>query len=191
MSYNKVIKSDDSMVLTQLLENKEFFEQRNAYMQTVNDYYEQNGTALGCPGVEDDVAANLDARVNDNQPVPYPQKFFEENQEQITRLDSLIERVVDKPETLFKGWQFEGGEAVVNLANNRLQLMFDEKPPEEKRKVLSKNGFKFAYKSTAWQRPLTHKAMSAADKIDFIKPLNGKKPSELQPKQPKKNEPER
>lgn len=191
MSFNKTIKSEDTMKMTQLLENKEFFVKRNEYMEAVNDYYKENGTVVGFPGIENETAYNLDARVSEEQPVPYPQSFFEENQEQITRLDAMVERVVQKPETLFKGWQFKGGEAVVNLANNRLQLMFDEKPPEEKRKVLSKNGFKFAYKSTAWQRPLTTKTFSVCDKIDFIKPENGSKPSELQPKQPKRNEPER
>lgn len=191
MAYNKVIKSDDSQAFGLLLENKEFFEQRNAYMKTVNDYYKAHGTVAGCPGIEDDTARELDARVTDDQHCPYPVRFSYENHKQIQQIDKMLARLTENPETLFKGWLFHGGEAIVNLANNRLQLMFDEKPGEQQRKELYKNGFRFAYKSTAWQRPLSHKAISAADRLDFIKPSNGQKPSELQPKAPKRNEPER
>lgn len=191
MSFNKVIKSEDTMKMTQLLENKEFFVKRNEYMQSVNDYYKQNGTVVGFPGIEAETAHNLDARVSESQPVPYPQSFFDENQAQITRLEAMVETVVHNPKTLFKGWQFEGGEAVVNLANNRLQLMFDEKPTDEQINSLKRFGFHWAKTAKAWQRPLTSKVFAACDKIDFIKPENGKKPSEMQPKQPKKSEPER
>lgn len=191
MAYNKVIKSDDSQAFSLLLENKEFFEQRNAYMETVNDYYKAHGTVAGCPGIEADTAHELDARVTEEQHYPYPIRFSYENHKQIQQIENMLERLIEKPETLFKGWPFSGGEAIINLANNRLQLMFDEKPNDQQRKELYKNGFRFAYKSTAWQRPLSHKAMSAADRIDFIKPLSGQKPSELQPKAPKRNEPER
>jgi hypothetical protein len=33
--------------------------------------------------------------------------------------------------------------------------------------------------------------MATCDKIDFIKPKDGRKPTDIQPKAPKKNEPER
>ena len=191
MAYNKVIKSDDSQAFGLLLENKEFFEQRNAYMKTVNDYYKAHGTVAGCPGIEDDTVRELDARVTEEQHCPYPVRFSYENHKQIQQIDKMLARLTEKPETLFKGWPFHGGEAIINLANNRLQLMFDEKPNDQQRKELYKNGFRFAYKSTAWQRPLSPKAMLAADRLDFIKPLSGQKPSELQPKAPKRNEPER
>ncbi len=191
MSYNNVIASNDSMKLTKLLENKEFFEQRNEYMQNVNDYYAEHGTVVGCPGIENDAANNLNARVNEGMSGPYPEQFFKENQEQIDRLAAMIDRIYEKPETLFQGWKFAGGEAVVNLANNRLQLMFDEKPSEEQIGVLKKHGFHWARTAKAWQRQLTHKSMAVADKIDFIKPIDGRKPTEHQPKAPKRNEPER
>lgn len=191
MSYNSVIASNDSMKLTKLLENKEFFEQRNEYMQNVNDYYAEHGTVVGCPGIENDTAHNLNSRVKEGQSGPYPEQFFKENQEQIDRLNNMIDRLAEKPETLFNGWQFAGGEAVVNLANNRLQLMFDDKPSDEQINALKRHGFHWARTAKAWQRPLTHKAMSAADKIDFVKPLDGKKPTEHQPQAPKHNEPER
>ena len=163
--YNKIIKSDDNRAVSQLMENKDFFVKRNEYMQSVNEYYKENGTVVGFPGIETESAKNLNARVTKENPAPYPQSFFNENLQQITRIDAMLDRISNKPETLFKGWEFKGGEAVVNLANNRLQLMFDEKPPEEIRKTLSKNGFKFAPTTKAWQRPLSGKTFSVCDKI--------------------------
>ena len=66
--YNKIIKSDDNKALTQLMENKDFFVKRNEYMQSVNDYYKENGTVVGFPDMEDDTAKNLNARVSKENP---------------------------------------------------------------------------------------------------------------------------
>ena len=129
--------------------------------------------------------------MNENQSTPYPGRFFKDNYAEINRLKANIDRLENKPETVFKGWQFTGGEAVINLANNRLQLMFNGKPTDEQRADLKKNGFKWASTAKAWQRPLDFKSMAAAERIDFIKPLDGRKISDLQPKQPKREAPER
>ncbi len=191
MSYNNVIRSDDPQAVAMLTENLESIERRIEYMQTVNDYYKENGTTVGCIDVDDDTAVKLDSRVSDKQATPYPGKFFSDNFAEVHRLKSNIERLTNNRESVFNGWQFAGGEAVINLANNRLQLIFDEKPSEEQIKTLKQNGFKWAPTQKAWQRQLDYKSMSAADRIDFIKPQNGMSPADLQPKMPKKNLPER
>ena len=191
MSYNSVIRADDPRAVEMLKENLEGYEGRQEYMQKVNDYYKANGTAFGCPGVDRETALKLNERVNEHQSTPYPGRFFKDNFAEINRLKSNIDRLENKPETMFKGWQFEGGEAVINLANNRLQLMFADKPNDDERAVLKKNGFKWAPTAKAWQRPLDFKSMAAAERIDFIKPLDGRRISDLQPKQPKRNAPER
>lgn len=191
MSYNSVIRADDTKAVEMLKENLEGFEGRQEYMQKVNDYYKANGTVVGCPGIDKETAVQLDGRVNEHQSTPYPGRFFKDNFAEINRLKSNIDRLENKPETMFKGWRFEGGEAVINLANNRLQLMFAEKPNDDERAVLKKNGFKWAPTAKAWQRPLDFKSMAAAERVDFIKPLDGRRISDLQPKQPKRNAPER
>ena len=191
MSYNNVIKSNDPQVIERLNENITMIEERLQYMQSVNDYFKQNGTTLGHPEVPEETAKELDGRVKEGQATPYPGQFFTENRKEIQRLKAVIDRVQNNPETVFKGWEFNGGEAVVNFANNRLQLMFDEKPSDERIAVLKKNSFKWAPKARAWQRPLSNQTMSYADRIDFIKPKDGRKPTDLQPKAFKKNEPER
>ena len=191
MSYNSVIRADDPRAVEMLKENLEGFEGRQEYMRKVNDYYKANGTVVGCPGIDKETAVQLDGRVNEHQSTPYPGRFFKDNFAEINRLKSNIDRLENKPETMFKGWQFNKGEAVINLANNRLQLMFSEKPNDDERAVLKKNGFKWAPTAKAWQRPLDFKSMAAAERIDFIKPLDGRRISDLQPKQPKRNAPER
>ena len=191
MSYNSVIRADDPRAVVMLKENLEGFEGRQEYMQKVNDYYKANGTVVGCPGIDKETAVQLDGRVNEHQSTPYPGRFFKDNFAEINRLKSNIDRLENKPETMFKGWPFNKGEAVINLANNRLQLMFAEKPNDDERTVLTKNGFKWAPTAKAWQRPLDFKSMTAAKRIDFIKPLDGRRISDLQPKQPKRNAPER
>ena len=191
MSYNSVIRADDPRAVEMLKENLEGFEGRQEYMQKVNDYYKANGTVVGCPGVDRETAVQLDGRVNEHQSTPYPGRFFKDNVAEINRLKSNIDRLENKPETMFMGWHFGGGEAVINLANNRLQLMFAEKPNDDERTVLKKNGFKWAPTAKAWQRPLDFKSMAAAERIDFIKPLDGRRISDLQPKQQTRNAPER
>ena len=191
MSYNRVIRADDPRAVEMLKENLEGFEGRQEYMQKVNDYYKANGTVVGCPGIDKETAVQLDGRVNEHQSKPYPGRFFKDNFAEINRLKANIDRLENKPETMFKGWRFGGGEAVINLANNRLQLMFAEKPSDDERTVLKKNGFKWAPTAKAWQRPLDFKSMAAAERIDFIKPLDGRRIADLQPKQPKRDAQER
>lgn len=211
MSYNSVIRADDPRAVEMLKENLEGYEGRQEYMQKVNDYYKANGTAVGCPSVDRETALKLNERVNEHQSTPYPGRFFKDNFAEINRLKSNIDRLENKPETMFKGWQFNTvstfasqkptcgcppflavrGEAVINLANNRLQLMFAEKPNDDERAVLKKNGFKWAPTAKAWQRSLDFKSMAAAERIDFIKPLDERRITDLQPKQPKRNAPER
>lgn len=191
MSFNNVIKSSDPDAVKKLQENIDAIEKRLEYMQTVNDFYRQNGTTFGCPAVPYEAAVKLDARVKGEQATPYPGQFFMENRHEIDRLKGVIDRLTNNPETVFKCWDFAGGEAIVNLANNRLQLMFNERPSDEEIGILKQNRFKWAPKAKAWQRPLTHQTMGFADKIHFIKPLDGHKPTDIQPKAPRRTEPER
>ena len=112
MSYNYVIQSTDPKAADMLKENLSHVKSNNEYMQKVNDHYKEHGTVVGCPGIDDETAEKLNSRVKDGQETPYPGSFFKQNYETMRRLQSNIDRVEQKPETLFKGWQFEGGKAV-------------------------------------------------------------------------------
>ena len=102
MSYNSVIRADDPKAVEMLKENLEGFEGRQEYMQNINDYYKENGTMVGCPGIDEETAIQLDERVNENQSTPYPGRFFKDNYAEINRLKANIDRLENKPETVFK-----------------------------------------------------------------------------------------
>ncbi len=169
-------------------------ETEQEFMKKVNVYYKKNGTCVGCEGVSDELAAKLDENIKqayswDKQ--PFPSYRLTNNNAEIRRLKKCIENLTATQNTEFVGWKFNGGEAVINEDKNRLQLLFDEKPSKEQRETLKANGFRWVPSDTAWQRQLNPNAFYAANRIDFIKPENGERPTDLQPKAPKKSEPER
>ena len=104
------------------------------------------------------------------------------NNAEIRRLKKRIEELSIAKETDYVGWEFEGGEVVPNKENCRLQIFFDEKPDEEKRSALKMRGFHWSPTEGAWQRQLNSNAIYATDRLEFLKPLDGHRPSELQPK---------
>ena len=60
---------------------------------------------------------------------------------------------------------FEGGTLVWNYGKNRLQILFDRIPEDDKRKELKTSGFRWSPKNKAWQRQLTPHALSAAKRV--------------------------
>ena len=195
MSYkNNIISSDDPQAIEKLTEKLQKCEKEQDFMKKANAYYKKNGTTKGCDGISDKLAAKLDARVQESyswDKQPFPSYRITNNGAEIRRIKKRIENIEANQDTEFVGWQFEGGEAVINKEKNRLQLLFDEKPSDEQRATLKVNGFRWAPSDKAWQRQLNTNAFYAANRIDFIKPESGEKPTDLQPKAPKKNEPER
>lgn len=194
MAYNNAIKSDDPQAIKKLTDKLEKCEKHQSFMKQVNAYFRKNGTAKGCEGISDEQAAKIDEAVRTGyswEKQPFPAYELTSNNAEIRRLKKRIEEISQNKEIGFTGWQFAGGEAVANSANNRLQLFFNEKPDDEQRAELKRNGFKWAPSVGAWQRQLNSNAIYAANRISFIAPENGKRPTDIQPKTPKKNEPER
>ena len=59
-------------------------------------------------------------------------------------------------------FQLDGVNVVMNYAENRLQIVHDEKPSAEVRDRLKKHSFRWSPSQTAWQRQLTSAAICAA-----------------------------
>lgn len=195
MSYkNNAISSDDPQAVEKLTEKLNTCEKEQQYMKSANAHYRKNGTMKGFDNISDEQAAKMDESIQGGYSwaqVPYPSYMLTNNNAEIRRLKKRIEQLSTDKAVGFTGWKFPGGEAVANSDNNRLQLLFDEKPSDEQRRKLKANGFRWAPSEGAWQRQLNSNAIYAANRIDFIQPENGQKPTELQPKIQKKNEPER
>ena len=162
---NRVISSDDPNAIQKLQDKLEMCEKSQKYMKEVNAYYRKNGTCEGFPGMEAARAARLDESVRqayswDKQ--PFPSYALTNNSAEIRRLKQRIEKLTVNQEVGFVGWTFDGGEVVANSEENRLQILFDEKPDEQKRSALKGNGFKWLPSQGAWQRQLTPNAEQAA-----------------------------
>lgn len=191
---NTAISSDDPEAVTKLKSKLEKLQNFQSYMKTVNSYYRKNGTMKGFEGISDEKAANIDETVKNSYSwitVPYAPYELSQNNAEINRLKKRIAILERREETGFVVWKFEGGEAVANREENRLQLLFDEKPNDEQRRILKSYGFHWSPREQAWQRQLNDNAIYAAGRIDFICPENGKSPRELQPKPVKKDAPDR
>lgn len=188
---NNMISSSDPNALEKLSEKLEACEKRQAYMKEVNAYYRKFGTCQGCPAVSDEMAAKIDAKIESSSyswdKQPFASYELTNNNSEIKRIKQRIDELERHREVGFVGWKFAGGEAVVNNDINRLQLFFDERPDKEKCSVLKRKGFHWSPREGAWQRQLNDNAIYAVNYVDFVKPLDGRRPTDLQPKAPQRD----
>lgn len=193
MSNNNHILSEDPDAIQKLTEKLTACRERQAWMKEVNAYYRKHGTVRGMPRMTEQMAAKLEAemKIVTWDPMPYASFKLTNNNAEIRRLEKRIERLKNEHDLGFTGWEFDGGEAVANTEKSRLQLFFNEKPDEEKRTVLKRNGFRWTPTEGAWQRLLNDNAIYACDRIDFLRPTDGRRPTQLQPKAPRNTEMER
>ena len=175
------ISADDDLAVEKLEKKLTGLEKLQATMKSVNAYYRKHKTLEGCPGLSDEDIGRLQSSMaNDwrKDPVPYPSFLLTNNNANIRRVRQRIDDLKNRSE--FVGWTFPGGEAKINEAENRLQLLFDEKPPEDQRRALKSEGFKWAPSQGAWQRQLNQNAIRAAARLDFLRPEDGQSPYQLQ-----------
>ena len=176
------ISADDINAVEKLEKKLEGLKASQERMKAVNSYYRVHKTLDGCPHISEEIINELKASMSrdwrQNAP-PFPSYALSNNNAVIRNTQQRLDDLKNRSE--YAGWTFEGGKAEINEAENRLQLFFDEKPSDEQRSALKKNGFKWAPSQSAWQRQLTQNAFRSAGYIDFIKPDNGKTPYQLQP----------
>ncbi|MCL2426923.1 MAG: hypothetical protein FWD05_11380 [Oscillospiraceae bacterium] len=188
MYKNNAISANDPKAIEKLTEKKEQCQALQDMMKGVNAHWRKTGTCVGAYGINEEQAKNLDDVINNAkqswQRVPFPDYTLKNNYAEIKRLEKRIAEMTRNKEVGFSGWEFSGGRADANKELNRLQLFFDEKPSEGQRAQLKSNGFKWAPSQEAWQRQLNSNAIYAANRIDFIKPSDGRTVREHQPKAP-------
>lgn len=185
------IRSDHPNAIGQLEQKLERLENTQKLMKDVNAFYRKNKTLDGCTLLDGERLQRLKASMEQSwhpEPKPFPSYQLTNNNAEIRRLKKRIEELKQNAEVGFCGWEFHGGKAVANQDAGRLQLVFEEKPSDEHRAQLKANGFRWAPKAGVWQRLLNRQAIYAAGRVEFIRPLSGKTPSELQPKVCKKPE---
>ena len=176
------ISADDDLAVEKLTKKLEGMKSQQAMMKAVNAYYRKHKTLEGCPELTAEQVEKIKASMSQDwrkDPVPFPAYLLTNNNANIRRVRQRIEELSHKTE--FVGWTFPGGEAKVNEAENRLQLIFEDKPDADTRQALKSEGFKWAPSQGAWQRQLNQNAIRAAARLDFLRPEDSKSPYQLQP----------
>ncbi len=171
---NTTIYDDDPEALPKLCEKLAALEADHAAMKTINAYYRKHKTLTGCPDLADHIAERINAsmaRSCHKNPVPYEAWALSNNNANIKRIRDRIAKLEERARSGFgfEGWAFEGGEVIVNEAENRLQIVFNGKPAEDVRAKLKANGFCWAPSQKAWQRQLTRNALFAARHIEVLR----------------------
>lgn len=161
------ISSDDKNAIQKLQEKLEKLQALQEQGKEFNKYYRKHQTLVGFDGLSDEQAKKLDEEIkNSLHKVPMPRYALSNNNQNMAsikkRIESLkqVENISDD-----SGWKFDGGEVVLNKEENRVQLLFDEKPSEEMRSKLKHSGFKWAPSQKAWQRMLNGNGIYAAKKV--------------------------
>lgn len=182
---NTAISSDDPKAIEKLTEKLEDLQTAQTMMKNVNAYYRKYGTCHGCSGVSDELADELDQHVKDSpswEKVPFSSMSLSYNNREIHRIQDRLKQLQTVRDGGYSGWEFDGGRVEASVEKNRLQVFFDEIPPEEVRKEMKSWGFRWARSEGAWQRQLTKNAIYAASRIEAIKPSDGSDPTKIQPK---------
>ena len=169
------ISSDDPDAREKLASKIAKLQALQETMKAVNAYYKKNNTLENCPDLTPEQAAKLTASMADGwrqNPRPFESFQLTNNNANIRRLQQRLDEMKRLEEKPLDGWNFDGGRVEANADENRLQVFFDEKPDEEKRGEMKRNGFRWAPSAGAWQRQLTRNAVySAKHFISFLKPL--------------------
>ncbi len=159
------IRSDDPRAIEKLKEKLLTLEKNQEHMKQVNAYYRKNKTLEGCSLLSENEKKLLISFMERNQITSVPYSSFSLNNNNMC-IKHTKERIAQlEARDSLKGWKFEAGEVVANKEINRLQILFDEKPEEEVRNVLKRNGFKWACSQKAWQRLLNQNAIFAAKRV--------------------------
>ena len=177
------IRQDDPQAIPKLQKKLDGLVKAQETMKAVNAYYRKHGTLDGCPHLSPDNIENLKADMASSwhyEKKPFQSWELSNNNAEIHRVRQRIESLTRAKETVYVGWEFDGGHVEANREQSRLQVFFEDKPGADARKQLKEHGFRWAPSVGAWQRLLNGNAYYAADRIPSIQPLTGEKPTELQ-----------
>jgi hypothetical protein len=167
------ISADDPNAIDKLREKLSRLEAGQEHMKLANAHWRKHGTMAGFPGISEDEAVRIDAQMKTayswvQKNGPYESWKLSNNNANINRIRDRITALERKAETSLEGWEFTGGRVQMNIAENRLQIIFEGKPDAEIRTELKRHGFRWAPSQGAWQRQLTDNALYAARHIKAI-----------------------
>lgn len=138
------------------------------YCKAGNAYYRKHKTLRGYGNLTDEQADRLTDPEDFGMRLygkPYPDYELTSLRGKIKRLESRLAEL-DKLQSTPTTTQDAGGVQIVeDTADNRLRLIFPDKPDESTRALLKSHGFRWSPRAGAWQRQLTPNARYAAKQI--------------------------
>jgi len=173
---NTAIYADDPEAVTKLEAKLEALQAEQSDMKKANAHWRKHGTMKGFPGMPDEAAARIDAKMETayswvQKNGPYEDWRLQNNNANIRRIRKHIAEIQSTSTvSADDGWAFDGGRVAMNTEYNRVQILFDSKPDEEVRAELKRWGFKWAPSQGAWQRQLNSNGLHAVKQVKCIQP---------------------
>lgn len=172
---NDAVFSDDPQAAGKLRAKIEAAEKRQVTMKAVNSCWEKRGKPA--PGdIEKWKMISFEAQVvlvdlDDCRKLlargiidrPFPGYALTNNSASIRRMKERLAQIEAQPQRETSEREEQGIKVIENAEENRIQLIFPGKPPEETRSLLKSSGFRWSPCNGAWQRHLNNAGIAAAD----------------------------
>ena len=172
MNVSKPIKSCDPNAIEALAWKLTALQEKQAMMKAANAFYRKNGNLDGCA-----LPSEIIAEGKSNLRVwggvysgPFPQYELSNNNASIKRTrDRLAKLERERACKPIEDREIEVAGEIATVVEDdeemRLRLVFADKPCEECRELLKRNGFKWSPKNQAWQRLLNDNARCAVRRL--------------------------
>jgi len=172
---NLAISSDDPEAIQKLRAQIADKEKRQAAMKAANRIIKSKPKNQQTPEkitrLVDDVGLSHETAAKLFEPdfcgrAGFPGYSLQNNNSNIKRMKDRITALTNNAQATSTTEDRAHFAVVENTELNRLQLMFQGKPPDDIRKILRQAGFVFSYKNTAWQRHLNNAGREAASRVE-------------------------
>lgn len=138
------------------------------YCKAGNAYFRKHKTLRGYGNLTDEQADRLTDPHDFGMRLygkPYPDYELTSLRGKIKRLEARLAELDKLQATPTASHEVNGVQIVENTTDNRLRLIFPDKPDDTTRALLKSYGFRWSPRASAWQRQLTPNARYAAKQI--------------------------
>lgn len=138
------------------------------YCKAGNAYFRKHKTLRGYGNLTDEQADKLTDPHDFGMRLygkPYPDYELTSLRGKIKRLEARLAELDKLQATPTASREVNGVQIVEDTTDNRLRLIFPDKPDEATRALLKSYGFRWSSRAGAWQRQLTNNARYAAKEI--------------------------
>jgi len=166
---NRAISSDDPSATAKLKAKLADLEERQEQMKKINAAFRKGADALAALGISPVGIARIQEQVEKAyswEKQPYPSYTMKNNGANIRRLKQRLAELEKREERPSITIEHDLFSIVENADENRLQLIFPDKPAPEVRAILKQNGFRWSPSQGAWQRQLNDNARCAAQYVE-------------------------